>query len=161
MSEARSNRQARPRQRSCYYSSSDGAFADRAEASERYADLMAGKVPLEGGWRVYSSGPGLALRLVVERLLGLRRRADLVEVDPVLPSGADGLTATVRLAGRAARVTYRVGPEGVGVRRVTGAHGDLDLTDLTNPHRRPGASVRTDDLRAALDAATEITVETF
>ena len=44
--------QARPRQRSCYYSSSDGAFADRADASERYPDLMAGRVPLEGGWRV-------------------------------------------------------------------------------------------------------------
>jgi len=153
--------QARPRQRSCYYSSSDGAFADRAEASERYADLMAGEVPLEGGWRVYSSGPGLALRLVVERLLGLRRRGDRVEVDPVLPSGADGLTATVRLAGRTARVSYVVGADGVGVRRVTGAHGDLDLTDLSNPHRRPGSSVRADDLRAALDADPQITVETF
>jgi cellobiose phosphorylase len=153
--------QARPRQRSCYYSSSDGVFADRDDASERYADLMAGDVPLEGGWRVYSSGPGLALRLVVERLLGLRRRGDLVEVDPVLPPGADGLTATVRLAGRTARVTYVVGPEGVGVRRVAGEHGDLALTQLDNPHRRPGAAVRTDDLRAALDAGPTIRVETF
>ncbi len=153
--------QARPRQRSCYYSSSDGVFADRAEASERYAALMAGEVPLEGGWRVYSSGPGLALRLVVERLLGLRRRGDRLEVDPVLPAGADGLTATVRLAGRTARVTYAVGPEGVGVRRVTGARGDLHLTHLTNPHRRPGASVPTDDLRAALDADPDLTVETY
>ena len=154
--------QARPRQRSCYYSSSDGVFADRADASERYADLMAGQVPLEGGWRVYSSGPGLALRLVVERLLGLRRRGDLVEVDPVLPPGADGLTATVRLAGRTARVTYAVGPEGVGVRRVTGAHGDLDLTDLAiepapasgrvGAHRRPARGAR---------CRPTITVETF
>jgi len=45
--------QARPRQRSCYYSSSDGAFRDRDDASRRYADLMAGEVPLEGGWRIY------------------------------------------------------------------------------------------------------------
>lgn len=152
--------QARPRQRSCYYSSSDGVFADRVEASERYADLMAGEVPLEGGWRVYSSGPGLALRLVVERLLGLRRRGGHVEIDPVLPRGADGLRATVRLAGHPAQVTYAVGPEGVGVRRITGATGDLALSDLTNPHRRPGASVATDDLVAALDAGPDLTVET-
>ena len=92
---------------------------------------------------------------MVERLLGLRRRGDLVEVDPVLPPGADGLTATVRLAGRTARVTYVVGPEGVGVRRVTGEHGDLALTGLDNPHRRPGAAVRTDDLRAAIDAVPD------
>lgn len=153
--------QARPRQRSCYYSSSDGAFADRHDASERYPDLIAGEVPLEGGWRIYSSGPGLALRLVVERLLGLRRRGARVEVDPVLPAGSDGLRATVRLAGRLARVTYVVGPEGIGVRRVVGATGELALERLDNPHRRPGASVDTDDLRAALDAGTDLRVETF
>ncbi len=50
---------------------------------------MAGDVPLEGGWRVYSSGPGLVLRLVTEVLLGIRQRGDDVEVDPVLPP-ADG-----------------------------------------------------------------------
>ena len=76
--------------------------------------------------------------------------------------GVDAPAALERhLAGRTARVTYAVGPEGVGVRRVTGAPGDLDLTDLTNPHRRPGASVRTDDLRVALDADPDLTVETF
>lgn len=153
--------QARPRQRSCYYSSSDGAFADRHEASEHYPELMAGQVPLEGGWRIYSSGPGLALRLVVERLLGLRRRGEDVEVDPVLPPGADGLHAAVRLADRPARVRYVVGPEGIGVRRVVGAAGELALTPLDNPHRRAGASVRTDDLRAALDAGPDLRVETF
>ena len=152
--------QARPRQRSCYYSSSDGAFADRNDASERYPDLMTGDVPLEGGWRIYSSGPGLALRLVVERLLGLRRRGGRVEVDPVLPAGSDGLRATVRLVGRPAHVTYVVGPEGFGVRRVVGATGELALTPLDNPHRRPGVSVDTDDLRTALDADPDLRVET-
>ena len=70
--------------RATYYSSSDGVFADRSDASARYADLMRGEVALEGGWRVYSSGPGLFLRLVTETLLGVRLRADRVEVDPVL-----------------------------------------------------------------------------
>jgi 1,2-beta-oligoglucan phosphorylase len=153
--------QSLPRQRSCYYSSSDGAFTDRYDAQDRYPALMAGEVPLEGGWRIYSSGPGLALRLVVERLLGLRRRGDAVEIDPVLPTGADGLVATVRLLGRPASVTFRVGPEGVGVRRVVAAGRELDLRPVTNPHRRPGACVRSDDLRAALAAGPDLIVETF
>lgn len=152
--------QSRPRQRSCYYSSSDGVFADRYDAQERYPDLMAGDVPLEGGWRIYSSGPGLALRLVVERLLGLRRRGDLVEVDPVLPAGCDGLVADVRIAGLPARPRFAVGPEGVGVRRVVADGRELALTPLDNPHRPPGVAVRTDDLRAALAAGPDLIVET-
>jgi len=152
--------QSRPRQRSCYYSSSDGVFADRYDAQERYPDLMAGEVPLEGGWRIYSSGPGLALRLVVERLLGVRRRGDLVEIDPVLPAGCDGLRADVRIAGQSARVRFAVGPEGVGCRRVVADGRELTLTPLDNPHRRPGVAVRTDHLRAALAAGPDLIVET-
>ena len=59
-------------------------------------------MPLEGGWRVYSSGPGLVLRLVTEVLLGIRQRGDDVEVDPVLPpgDGASELVAQLPLAGR-------------------------------------------------------------
>ena len=75
---------ARPRQSTCYYSSSDAAFTDRYQAADHYGEVMAGTVPLEGGWRVYSSRPGIFLRLVVGCLLGVRRRGDLVEIDPVL-----------------------------------------------------------------------------
>ena len=105
---------ARPRQSTCYYSSSDAAFADRYEAAERYGDVMAGTVPFEGGWRVYSSGPGLFLRLVVECLLGVRRRGDLLEIDPVLAPDLDGLRATVPFGGAPLDLTFRVGPRGVG-----------------------------------------------
>ncbi|GAA1977958.1 hypothetical protein GCM10009817_18000 [Terrabacter lapilli] len=153
--------QASPRQTTCYYSSSDGAFTDRYDASERYAALMAGDVPLEGGWRVYSSGPGLVLRLVTEVLLGIRQRAEEVEVDPVLPPADGGdareLTARLPLAGTDLTVRYVVGPEGHGVRRVTVAGRELDLRPLSNPYRRAGVAVPLTDL---LSAPTEIIVET-
>ena len=58
------------RQANCYYSSSDAAVADRYEAAARYADVRAGRVPLEGGWRVYSSGAGIAVRLVHHSWVG-------------------------------------------------------------------------------------------
>ena len=57
---------ARLRQANCYASSSDAAFADRAEATARYDAVRTGAVGVEAGWRVYSSGAGIAVRLVRE-----------------------------------------------------------------------------------------------
>ena len=132
--------QARPRQTSCYYSSSDGAFTDRYDAQERYPALLAGDVPLEGGWRVYSSGPGLVLRLVTEVLLGFRTRGERIEVDPVLPSGSE-LVAHLPIGGQPAVVRFTAGPLGHGVRRVSVGGRDLELAPLTNPYREPGVAV--------------------
>src|ERR1022692_3923 len=47
------------RQSNCYYSSSDVAFSNRYEADELYDGIKTGKFMLRGGWRVYSSGPGI------------------------------------------------------------------------------------------------------
>ncbi len=146
--------QARPRQTSCYYSSSDGAFTDRYDAQVRYAALMAGDVPLEGGWRVYSSGPGLVLRLVTEVLLGVRRRGTDVELDPVLPPGSGELVATVPLAGHRVRLTLTAGEEGHGVRRVTVGGRELDTRELANPYRRGGVAVALTDLVPTTDASS-------
>ena len=76
---------ARARQRNCYFSSSDAAFSDRYEASKDYEKLRSGEVPTDGGWRIYSSGPGIYTNLVVRHLFGLRRYFDWLEFDPVLP----------------------------------------------------------------------------
>ena len=53
------------RQRNAYFSSSDAAFRDRAEASAEWARVKQGRVPVEGGWRIYSSGPGIFVRLAL------------------------------------------------------------------------------------------------
>src|SRR5262249_3278475 len=59
------------RQANCYYSSSDAAFADRYEALADYEKVKTGAVTLEGGWRIYSSGAGIALCLIYQCFLGL------------------------------------------------------------------------------------------
>ena len=84
---------ARARQRNCYFSSSDAAFSDRYEASTDYEKLRRGEVPTDGGWRIYSSGPGIYTNLVVRHLFGLRRYFDWLEFDPVLPRELDGAAA--------------------------------------------------------------------
>jgi CRISPR-associated protein Csx3 len=141
---------ARPRQSTCYYSSSDATFADRYEAAEKYGEVMAATVPLEGGWRVYSSGPGIFLRLVVENLLGIRRRGDRLEIDPVLAPDLDHLRATVPLDGRSVDLTFRVGPAGVGPEEVTLNGVALATTPLSNPYRRAGVAIEMSLVRAAL-----------
>lgn len=151
---------AAPRQSTCYYSSSDAAFADRYDAAEHYERIGQGQVALEGGWRVYSSGPGLFLRLVVECLLGIRRRGHFLEIDPVLPASLDGLTATVPLDGLALDITYTVGPNGCGPVSVALDGEMLPTTTLANPYRRPGVRIDLDQVRAALRAGATLHVET-
>ncbi|MFC7622917.1 GH36-type glycosyl hydrolase domain-containing protein [Microlunatus sp. GCM10028923] len=138
---------ARPRQANTYASSSDAVVADRAEFAARYADVMAGRIEVEGGWRTYSSGAGIFVRLVRESLLGLRRRAGTVELDPVLTTELDGLTTTLRLADdHRLTVIYRVGKIGYGPSEVRLDGAPLPATRLTNPYRTGGLAVRSSDL---------------
>ncbi|KQW42813.1 MULTISPECIES: hypothetical protein [unclassified Roseateles] len=106
------------RQANCYYSSSDAAFADRYVAQAEYGRALAGDVALDGGWRIYSSGPGIALGLVITSLLGLRLEQGALVVDPVMPEVLDGLRVQLMLADLRLELTYRVGPRGQGVVRV-------------------------------------------
>src|SRR5262249_44386181 len=77
------------RQANCYYSSSDAQFADRYQASEEYGRVADGTIPFDGGWRVYSSGAGIALGLIMRRLFGLSVEADVLSIDPVIPAALD------------------------------------------------------------------------
>ena len=65
---------------------------------------------LDGGWRIYSSGPGIALGLIVGSLLGIRRECATLIVDPVIPHALDGLRARLAIAGHAIEIVYRIGP---------------------------------------------------
>ena len=77
---------AAPRQRNAYFSSSDAAFADRYEASAAWSRVKAGSIAVEGGWRIYSSGPGLYVNLLIRHALGIRRVFGERINKPVLPS---------------------------------------------------------------------------
>jgi len=68
---------AAPRQRNCYYTSSDAAFRDRYEAGAEWYRVKAGAVSVEGGWRVYSSGPGLFIDLLTRRVAGMKPRGEM------------------------------------------------------------------------------------
>jgi cellobiose phosphorylase len=141
---------ARPRQANTYTSSSDPVVADRYEAEARYGDVRAGRVPVEGGWRIYSSGAGIAFRLIHERLLGIRRRRSTLAFDPVLPRRLDGLVLDLVLVDRPVRVRYAVGARGVGVGALTVNGAALAFEREPNPYRPGAALVATTALAAAL-----------
>ncbi len=153
-------RSARLRQANCYTSSSDADFRDRIEAAARYDEVRTGAVALEGGWRVYSSGAGIAVRLIRECLLGLRLRRAELGVDPVLPRALDGLRVVLEVAGRPLEVVYRVGERGFGPEALVLNGTPLAFERGPNPWRSGGAVVPMGALRQRLlDRANTLVVE--
>ncbi|MBI4723477.1 MAG: hypothetical protein HY765_00115 [Rhodomicrobium sp.] len=53
------------RQRNSYFSSSDAAFNSRYEADEAWSRVREGTIEVDGGWRIYSGGPGLYIKLLL------------------------------------------------------------------------------------------------
>jgi len=78
--------QATLRQRNTYFSSSDAAFGDRYEASAEWARVGEGTIAVDGGWRIYSSGPGLYVNVLIAHALGVRREFGARTLKPCLPA---------------------------------------------------------------------------
>ncbi|MBI5615815.1 MAG: hypothetical protein HY943_05970 [Gammaproteobacteria bacterium] len=138
------------RQLNCYYSSSDAAFPDRYAAAADYARALTGEVPLDGGWRVYSSGPGIATNLVLRALLGLQPASDALVIDPCLPSTLDGLEADLEFGGHRYTVVYCVGERGHGVEALDLNGTPLAFERLANPYRPGAVRVPVSDYAALL-----------
>ncbi|PYZ96290.1 cellobiose phosphorylase [Alteribacter lacisalsi] len=96
------------RQSNAYFSSSDGKFNNRYEAAEQFDQLKTGDVKVKGGWRIYSSGPGIYLNQLVSNVLGVREEGDMVIFDPVLDVGLDGLELEFSVGGRPVTVKYHL-----------------------------------------------------
>jgi cellobiose phosphorylase len=129
------------RQANCYYSSSDAAFADRYEALAQYDRINTGAVTLEGGWRIYSSGAGIAMRIIQQCFLGVRQEKSVLRLDPVIPTALDGLRAEVRLAGSPVQIVYRIGSRGYGPIAVTLNGEALSFRREANPYRTGGVEI--------------------
>jgi cellobiose phosphorylase len=129
------------RQANCYYSSSDAAFEDRYQAGAEYERVARGAIALDGGWRVYSSGAGIALGLIVRHFLGLSSEAAALSVDPIIPPELDGLRVQTTLLGRPVEAHYRVRGSGCGVTSIVVNGEAMPYATRANPHRRGAALV--------------------
>lgn len=126
------------RQANSYFSSSDAAFPDRYRASDQAEALFESETHFDGGWRVYSSGPGLILRLVTQKLLGVRPTATGLEIDPVLPVKLDGLRAEIPVSGQLLNLTFHIGAREHGVDRVRIGGRDIETQPLVARYRKGG-----------------------
>lgn len=98
---------AAPRQANVYFSSSDGDFKNRYEAQENFDKLKTGKVKVKGGWRLYSSGPGIVTNQVISHLAGLKASKDGLILNPTFPEGQDEFTIESQYAGKVLTITYQ------------------------------------------------------
>jgi cellobiose phosphorylase len=148
------------RQANCYYSSSDAVFADRYDAFDQYDQAMRGTVPLDGGWRIYSSGPGISIRLVLCCFLGLREEKSALVVDPAIPPSLDGLRVELEMAGHSFEVTYHVERAGCGPISVNLNGAGLPFRRRENPYRTGAAEISMAMVRERLrDGVNQLSIE--
>lgn len=149
---------ARRRQSNAYFSSSEGAFRDRYEYARDFQRLKTGEIDVKGGWRIYSSGPGIFLGRLMGDMLGLRSGASGIAIDPVLPQELDGLTCKRIMNGKAVRFTFRVSRSGGTVRSILCNGNAVPFTTLANPYREGGAWVTAKTWAELTQDNCEITV---
>jgi len=144
------------RQANCYYSSSDVHFSSRYEADERYMDVINGKMTLRGGWRVYSSGPGIFIGIVISRLMGLRIENDKVVIDPVMPKSLHGLSISLEFLDHPVTFVYRVSEGEYSPKHITVNGQSVLFSREENKYREGGASIPLDELIARLNEEENI-----
>lgn len=96
------------RQANAYFSSSDGYFMDRYQYDKEFDRLKTGDIPVRGGWRIYSSGPGIYMRILLNDILGLQLLSDGLIIDPVVSPAFDGAKVNFNLMGKCHTFTYHV-----------------------------------------------------
>ncbi|MDR0136375.1 cellobiose phosphorylase [Metabacillus idriensis] len=143
---------AERRQSNAYFSSSDGKFNNRYEAQERFNELRDGTVPVKGGWRIYSSGPGIYMNQLISNCLGIRQvQGDLV-IDPVIPQRLDGLKFQFEYMGRQIMFTYRIKGEKLSHVLING--NEIEGVILKNQYRESGIRIPRAELEKRLEHHT-------
>ncbi|MFD2699479.1 amylo-alpha-1,6-glucosidase [Paenibacillus shunpengii] len=127
------------RQSNVYFSSSDGKFSNRYEAQERFDELRAGKVKVKGGWRIYSSGPGIYMNQLISNALGIRQDEQDLIIDPVLPSDLDGMEFDFEIAGKRVTFVYHLGDHQSARIVINGRDAELNRED--HPYRVGGVRI--------------------
>jgi 1,2-beta-oligoglucan phosphorylase len=145
---------AERRQSNAYFSSSDGKFNTRYEAQERFGELREGSVPVKGGWRIYSSGPGIYMNQLISNALGIRQDGEDLVIDPVLPENLDGLIFDFMFNHRTVTFRYHLGNS--DAKRVEMNGREAAVTAVSNRYRQGGVRIAKQELEKLLGEGPNI-----
>ncbi|MBS4196065.1 GH36-type glycosyl hydrolase domain-containing protein [Lederbergia citri] len=127
------------RQSNSYFSSSDGKFNTRYEAQDRFDELRTGSVAVKGGWRIYSSGPGIYMNQLISNVLGIRIQAGDLIIDPVLPETLNGLRFDFEIDSMPVTFVYHLTGSAETSVKINGEALTTDLVE--NPYRKGGVRI--------------------
>jgi cellobiose phosphorylase len=137
-------KRAELRQSNMYFSSSDANFLTRAEASQNFSDVRAGTIRFKGGWRLYSSGPGLFFKQLLQECLGIRDYFEYLVFDPVLPVSLGKVSISMEYERIKLKIIItpfcRNTSTTVPNVRINGRRID-EITEVPNPYRVGGAGI--------------------
>lgn len=136
------------RQSNMYFSSSEGTFNDRYEYSADFDKLRDGSIDVKGGWRLYSSGPGIYMNQLISNVLGIRFAADALIIDPALPQQMDGLKFRYNCFGKDTVFVYHISDSKAGASKAVRNGKELAADALTNKYRSAGIKIKKDDFLA-------------
>jgi 1,2-beta-oligoglucan phosphorylase len=147
---------AERRQSNAYFSSSDGNFNTRYEAQEQFEKLRQGTVTVKGGWRIYSSGPGIYMNQLISNCLGIRLDGDDLIIDPVLTKDLDGLEFQFMVKNQPVKFIYHI--NGQSINRVVVNNQEASFERISNRYRETGVRIPKDEL---LLADTKNTIDIY
>ncbi|MGF9698150.1 GH36-type glycosyl hydrolase domain-containing protein [Paenibacillus sp. MABNR03] len=144
------------RQSNAYFSSSDGKFNNRYEAQEQFGKLRTGEVQVKGGWRIYSSGPGIYINQLISNALGIRQEEEDLVLDPILPASLDGLHFDFQHNGKKVTFVYHLTGEPIQHMLLNGK--ELEATRLQQPYRQGGLRISRTTLEQNLGESNVIEI---
>ena len=132
---------AKLRQSNAYFSSSEGDFSDRYQYAEKFDLLKTGEMPVKGGWRIYSSGPGIFMGRLLGNILGIRDKKTELEIDPVIPEKLDGLQVQYEIFDQNVCLCFHIQGDGARVERLVCEDKEIPFERMDHPYRKGGVRV--------------------
>lgn len=142
------------RQSNSYFSSSDGNFKDRYLAKKGFHKLKTGATQVKGGWRIYSSGPGIFNNQVISHFFGIRPSFDDLVLDPVLPVELNDVKLSRRIGSHDVDFYFHIQANACGLQRVLVNKQNIETQRENNPYRMGGLRISQPLLNKALTTKT-------
>ncbi|MEZ9938360.1 cellobiose phosphorylase, partial [Vibrio breoganii] len=125
-------------------------------AYDNFDKVKAGEVSVKGGWRIYSSGPGIYLNQLISNVFGLRFERGNLVLDPIVSSRLGTVSMDYEVEGKAVKVVI-TSAEGQYTPKTIQLNGvDVPFELQQNRYRTGGAVVESNYLKNKLNESGNV-----